>query len=70
MNSEYHLQTPLSVEDVEALRYGDTVTITGIVYTARDAAHRRLIDLIEAEEDLPIPVEGPVSYTHLTLPTN
>lgn len=56
------LKTPLAVEDVEPLRAGDRVTITGTIYTARDAAHKRLIDLLEAGKELPIPVEGQVIY--------
>jgi fumarate hydratase subunit beta len=59
---EYHLTTPLSEEDVTPLRAGDRVTISGIVYTARDAAHRRLIELMDAGKDLPIPIEGQVIY--------
>jgi len=62
MATEYHLTTPLSVGDVESLRAGDRVTITGIVYTARDAAHRRLLELIDAGKELPIPIEGQVIY--------
>jgi fumarate hydratase subunit beta len=38
------------------------VTISGDVYTARDAAHKRLVDLIEAGEPLPMPLEGQVIY--------
>ena len=59
---EYHLTTPLSEEDVTPLRAGDRVTISGIVYTARDAAHRRLIELMDAGKDLPIPIDGQVIY--------
>lgn len=62
MDGEYHLTTPLSNADVEPLRAGDRVTISGVVYTARDAAHRRLIELIEAGTELPIPIEGQVIY--------
>jgi len=62
MDAEYHLTTPLSVNDVESLRSGDRVTLTGIVYTARDAAHRKLLELIEKGEELPIPIEGQVIY--------
>lgn len=62
MGNEYHLNTPLSVGDIEPLRFGDRVTISGIVYTARDAAHRKIIELIEAGEALPIPIEGQVIY--------
>lgn len=62
MVKEYHLTTPLSESDVSPLRSGDRVTLTGIVYTARDAAHRRLVELIDAKKELPIPIEGQVIY--------
>src|SRR3989449_300274 len=45
--------TPLSDGDVESLRAGDRVRITGVLYTARDAAHGRLLPLIEKGEKLP-----------------
>lgn len=56
------LHTPLSLEQVRTLRAGDRVTISGDLYTARDAAHRRLVDLIAAGQPLPMPVEGQVIY--------
>ncbi len=56
------LATPLKSEDVDKLRIGDRVLLNGIVYTARDAAHKRLIQLIEAGEPLPFDVEGQVIY--------
>lgn len=56
------LVAPLSTEDVKILRAGNRVTISGTIYTARDAAHRRLMTLIEAGETLPIPIEGQVIY--------
>jgi fumarate hydratase subunit beta len=62
MDQVIDLKTPLTNEDVETLRAGDRVTISGTVYTARDAAHRRLIDLLEEGKDLPFPVEGQVIY--------
>ena len=62
MGTEYHLKTPLSAGDIEPLRSGDSVTISGIVYTARDAAHRKIMELIEAGKELPIPIEGQVIY--------
>jgi fumarate hydratase subunit beta len=62
MDQVTNLKTPLTAKDVEPLRAGDRVTISGIVYTARDAAHRRLVDLIEAGKDLPFKVEGQVIY--------
>ena len=62
MGNEYHLKTPLSAEDIEPLRSGDRITISGIVYTARDAAHRKIMELIAAGKELPIPIEGQVIY--------
>jgi len=53
---------PLSDADVEALTAGDHVRITGVLYTARDAAHARLLPLIEAGEALPIDVRGQIIY--------
>jgi fumarate hydratase subunit beta len=54
--------TPLSDADVESLRAGDRVRLTGVLYTARDAAHGRLFPLIEKGEKLPIDVRGQVIY--------
>lgn len=62
MQTARDLTTPLSDEDVLSLRAGDRATISGIVYTARDSAHRRLFDLIEAGKSLPIPIQGQVIY--------
>ncbi len=52
--------TPL--KKAEELRAGDEVSISGVIYTARDAAHQRLIKLIEEGKRLPFPVEGAVIY--------
>ena len=54
--------TPLSDADVEALKAGDRVRISGVLYTARDAAHGRLLPLIEKGEKLPIDVKGAIIY--------
>ena len=53
---------PLTDGDVESLRAGDRVRITGVMYTARDAAHGRLFPLIERGEKLPIDVRGQIIY--------
>lgn len=53
---------PLTDADVESLRAGDRVRITGVIYTARDAAHGRLMQLIETGETLPIEVRGQIIY--------
>ncbi len=56
------LTTPLSEEEVMKLKAGDQVTLNGIIYTARDAAHARLIKLIEEDKDLPFDIKGQVIY--------
>ena len=56
------LVPPLSDADVEQLRAGDRVRITGVLYTARDAAHARLWPLIEGGKPLPIDVRGQIIY--------
>src|SRR5712692_6994179 len=53
---------PLSDADVESLKSGDRVRITGVMYTARDAAHSRLLPLMEAGKSLPIDVRGQIIY--------
>lgn len=62
MSKNYYLTTPLSSEDTKQLESGDTVYLSGTLYTARDAAHKRLVDLIEAGEELPFDLEGSVIY--------
>lgn len=56
------LQTPFSREDLKDLKAGDVVYITGYIYTGRDAAHKRLVELLEKGEPLPIDVKGQVIY--------
>jgi len=56
------LKPPLSDATVEQLSVGDRVLITGTIYGARDAAHKRLVELIEAGEPLPFPLEGAIVY--------
>ncbi len=62
MAEEIHLQTPLKSEDLEKLKTGDKVMISGTVYTARDAAHKRLVELLEQGKELPFDIEGAVIY--------
>lgn len=52
------LETPFKKEDLKDLKPGDNVYITGYLYTARDAAHARLIDLLDKGEDLPLNLVG------------
>ena len=60
--AEYTLTTPLKNEDVEQLKAGDIVYLNGVLYTARDAAHKRLVDLINYGKELPFDLEGAVIY--------
>jgi fumarate hydratase subunit beta len=53
---------PLRDEDVADLRIGDAVHITGTLYTARDAAHKRLVELIDAGDPLPVDLKGQIIY--------
>lgn len=57
-----YLTTPLTDADVENLHSGDSVLLSGVIYTARDAAHKRLYELIQQDEPLPIDVVGQVIY--------
>jgi len=56
------LQPPLTETDVRSLKAGDEVLITGVIYTARDMAHKRLCEAIEAGRKLPFPLEGAIIY--------
>jgi fumarate hydratase subunit beta len=62
MSEVKKLQPPLSDSDVRSLKAGDEVSITGVVYTARDMAHKRLCELINAGEQLPFELAGAVIY--------
>lgn len=56
------LQPPLTEADVQSLKAGQEVLICGPVYTARDIAHKRLCELIDAGKELPIDLAGAVIY--------
>jgi len=56
------ISTPLSEEVVTSLQSGDQVLISGWLYTARDAAHRRMDDLIKQGKDLPFDIRGQIIY--------
>ena len=57
-----HLTTPLTEEAVGGLKAGDLVVISGVLYTARDAAHERLARMLERGEPLPVDLRGQVIY--------
>ncbi|MFC1569187.1 Fe-S-containing hydro-lyase [bacterium] len=54
--------TPLTEQLVKDLKIGDSVLISGIIYTGRDSAHKRLIESLEKGETLPIEIEGQIIY--------
>ena len=56
------LKTPLRDEDIAKLRAGDRVTISGAIYSARDAAHKRMVEALERGDPLPFDVAGQVIY--------
>lgn len=56
------LTTPLTQEKLENLKIGDKVSITGTIYTARDAAHGRLVKLLEEGKELPIELKDQIIY--------
>ena len=55
---EYHLDIPLSVDEVKKLKVGDILYVTGTIFTARDEAHKRALDFHEKGKQLPIVLEG------------
>lgn len=56
------LNTPLSENETRHLKAGDEVLISGYIYTARDAAHMRLLKAIDSGEKLPFDLEGQIIY--------
>jgi fumarate hydratase subunit beta len=62
MTKEIYIRSPLRDEDIEKLRAGDSVRITGTIYTARDAAHARMAEMIRKGIKLPFDPDGQVIY--------
>lgn len=56
------IQLPITDEDIKGLKAGDSVLLTGTIITGRDAAHKRLFELIEKGEELPVDVRGELIY--------
>ena len=56
------IHTPLTREDARALRAGESCLLTGTIYTARDAAHKRLCELADAGKPLPMDIENAIIY--------
>ena len=62
MNALIKIKTPLSEDAVRGLRAGDMVELSGVIYSARDSAHKRMIEALELGEDLPFDIQGAVIY--------
>lgn len=60
--SEYNLNTANIYEWVKTLRAGDVVNLSGYIYTARDAAHKRIVQALNEGEDLPFELQNSVVY--------
>lgn len=56
------IKTPLTREDVRKLKAGDSCLISGVIYTARDAAHKRLCELVQKGEPLPLDIKDSIIY--------
>ncbi len=59
---EKYIKAPISDEDAKTLRAGDYVYITGTIYTARDAAHKRMAETLAAKEQLPMEIKNNIIY--------
>lgn len=60
--AKIHVTTPLTAEQISQIRAGDEVIISGIIYTARDAAHKRMVEDLAAGKPLPFDPQGAVIY--------
>ncbi len=62
MEEAIRIKTPLTDEVVERLKIGDKLLIQGVIYTGRDAAHKRLVELVNRGEGLPFDIRGQIIY--------
>lgn len=62
MSDLKNITTPLTEVDLVDLKAGDRVSITGVIYTGRDAAHKRLVELLDQGKDLPFDPKGQIIY--------
>jgi fumarate hydratase subunit beta len=62
MSKDVMLTPPLTDADVMQLAMGDRVLVSGVLYTARDAAHKRLVEMLAAGRELPVDLKGQILY--------
>jgi fumarate hydratase subunit beta len=67
--SEYYFDTNDVISNIDNLKAGDRVFLSGVVYTARDAAHKRIMQLLESGEKLPFDLENAFVYYAGPTPT-
>lgn len=60
--TDIRIVTPLTDETVRSLHVGDRVLLSGAVYTARDAAHKRMVETLQSGGELPFALEGQIIY--------
>ncbi|PLR75895.1 fumarate hydratase [Bacillus sp. V3-13] len=60
--TKYRLKTPVTDSDIQKLKIGDSVLLTGTIYMARDAAHKRMVELLEANQPLPVDLRGEIIF--------
>ena len=56
------ITTPITPDELKSLKAGDEVLLTGVIFTARDAAHKRLHEMIKSGEGIPLDLKGTVIY--------
>jgi fumarate hydratase subunit beta len=62
MSKKVRFTPPVTNEMIKSLVMGDQVLVNGIIYTARDSAHKRLMELLEAGQELPVDLKGQILY--------
>ena len=62
MKERKEFTTPLSDDDIKSLKSGDMILLSGVVYTGRDAAHKMMVEALEAGEEMPFDFEGATIY--------
>lgn len=62
MGETIKICTPITRDELRKLKAGDSVLINGVIHTARDAAHKRLVEMIQKGRELPFDLEGQIIY--------
>lgn len=62
MSEIIRIETPLTHEKIESLKVGDNVLLNGVIYTGRDAAHKKMVESMERGEDLPFAMNDQIIY--------